>query len=65
MITKNLPPEYVSSVLRDNRGLCFVVDPSRVDLPAFSSVVVKITAHSNMWGEYNDQLTCNVKRLSL
>lgn len=52
--------EYVSSLLSDNRGVCFVVEPSCVDLPAFGSTILKITAYSNMWGEYQDELLCSV-----
>ena len=37
-----------------------MVEPAHVGLPSFSSATVKITAYSDMWGEYVDQLTCNV-----
>lgn len=57
--------EYVSSVLRDNRGLCFVVDLSSSELAAFGSVILNITAYSNMWGEYSDLLTCKVSSMIL
>ena len=38
------------------------MEPSCSDLPAFGSVVMSITAYSDMWGEYTDQLTCQVSR---
>ncbi len=52
--------EYISSLLSHGHGVCFVAEPSHADLPAFGSVTIKVTAYSDIWGEYRDQLTCNV-----
>ena len=52
--------EYITSLLSDGQGACFVLEPSQTDLPAFGSVIIKVTAYSDMWGEYKDHLTCKV-----
>ena len=52
--------DYASSLLCDGRGACFVVSPPMVALPPFSTTAISITAYSNMWGQYTDQLLCKV-----
>ena len=41
------------------------MEPSCADLPAYGSVILKITAYSDMWGDYQDQLLCNVRDLAM
>lgn len=55
--------DYASSLLREGRGACFFVAPSTTELPPFSSVTLTVTAYSNMWGQYTDQLICKVSQL--
>ena len=52
--------DYASTLLCEGQGACFVVSPASGDLAPFSTASVKVTAYSNMWGEYRDQLTCKV-----
>lgn len=47
--------------LIDGYGACFVVEPSSVELPAFQTVYVTVTAYADMWGLYTDQLICKVR----
>lgn len=57
--------DYAGSLLREGRGACFLVTPSTTDLPPFSSVSLIVTAYSNMWGQYTDQLVCKVSRMAV
>ena len=57
---KFISPDYSSAVLRDGRGACFVVDPPSTPLLPFHSHTLTITVHSDMWGEYEDELVCEV-----
>ena len=52
--------DYASSLLCEGRGACFVVSPPTAALPPFSTTTVSVTAYSNMWGHYTDQLLCKV-----
>ena len=52
--------EYMKAVLRDNRGAAFLVDPSTGVLGPFSTLEVTVTAFSDMWGRYTDELICQV-----
>ena len=52
--------DYSSLLLREGRGCCFVVEPPSTSLPPFTPVTLTLTAHSDMWGEYTDQLICKV-----
>jgi len=55
--------DHTSMLLREGSGVCFVVEPSTASLPAFTATSVSVTAHSNMWGQYSDQLVCKVNLL--
>ena len=59
-LMKFVSPDYSSAIPRDSRGACFVVDPSSTPLLPFHSHTLTITAHSDMWGEYKDELVCEV-----
>ena len=54
--------DYASTLLCEGRGACFVVSPANGNLAPFSTASVKVTAYSNMWGEYSDQLICKVSQ---
>lgn len=47
-------------LLAHGKGLAFLVDPEKGTLGPFETVAIKITAHSNMWGDYEDHLICEV-----
>ena len=49
-----------SQLLSKERGCSFVVMPSELDIPAYSCLVIQVTAYSDMWGVYTDQLVCQV-----
>ena len=49
-----------SSLLALGKGACFTVKPSQEELPAFGSCSITVTAYSDMWGIYSDQLTIKV-----
>ena len=52
--------EYITQLLSDGRGACFTIEPSKCPLLAFESRKINITAYSDMWGQYTDQLICKV-----
>ena len=54
--------ELITSLLSLGRGVCFVVEPSQCSLPPLQPVEVTITSYSDMWGDYNDSLICQVSR---
>ena len=53
--------DYSSSLLCEGRGACFVVSPGSGSLAPFSTARVELTAYSDMWGKYSDQLICKVR----
>ncbi|NXS95285.1 DLEC1 protein, partial [Jacana jacana] len=52
--------EFAAAVLSHGKGVAFHVQPSRGTLKAFQQLIIEITAHNNMWGEYRDDLVCKV-----
>lgn len=52
-------------MLSKGKGCGFVVMPSELDLPAHSCHVIQVTACSDMWGVYTDQLVCQVTSCDL
>uniref|UniRef100_A0A8B9CT20 DLEC1 cilia and flagella associated protein n=1 Tax=Anser brachyrhynchus TaxID=132585 RepID=A0A8B9CT20_9AVES len=49
-----------NSLLSHGKGVAFHVQPSSGTLKAFQQLIIEITAHNNMWGEYRDDLVCKV-----
>ena len=41
-----------------------MVEPSSAELPAFGSVTLRVTAYSDMWGQYQDQMVCMVSGIN-
>ncbi|XP_072179053.1 deleted in lung and esophageal cancer protein 1-like [Diadema setosum] len=56
--------DYMKAILRDGRGAAFLVQPASGILEPFASLEVTVTAHSDMWGHYTDQLICKVSHLN-
>lgn len=46
--------------MREGRGACFFIDTASAELLPFESKTIAITAYSDMWGEYKDELICEV-----
>ncbi|XP_029955542.1 deleted in lung and esophageal cancer protein 1 isoform X2 [Salarias fasciatus] len=55
--------EFVSSLLAHGKGAVFFVQPDTGTLKPFETQTVDVTAHTDMWGEYRDQLICKVGEL--
>lgn len=54
------PSEFAAAALSHGKGAAFHVQPSTGTLRAFQQLIVEITAYNNMWGEYRDELVCQV-----
>lgn len=52
--------EFVSSLLSQGKGAAFLVLPDSGILGPFETQTVDITAYTDMWGEYRDDLICKV-----
>ncbi|XP_062335007.1 deleted in lung and esophageal cancer protein 1 isoform X2 [Osmerus eperlanus] len=52
--------KFVSRLLADGKGLAFFVQPDSGMLGSFETKTIDITAFTNMWGEYQDQLISKV-----
>ena len=50
--------DYCRSLLRDGRGAAFVCRPSCGELLPFQERIIEVTAYTDMWGEYSDNLVC-------
>ncbi|XP_034145187.1 deleted in lung and esophageal cancer protein 1 [Esox lucius] len=55
---------FVNSLLADGRGAVFFIQPDCGILGAFETQTVDITAFTNMWGDYRDQLICKMGDLT-
>lgn len=53
-------PDCISALLREGLGACFFIDTASAELLPFESKTIAITAYSDMWGEYKDELICEV-----
>ncbi|XP_056306524.1 deleted in lung and esophageal cancer protein 1 [Danio aesculapii] len=56
--------EFVSRLLSHGRGASFYVEPKSGMLGPFESQTINITAFTNMWGYYEDNLICKVGDLN-
>ncbi|XP_053916144.1 deleted in lung and esophageal cancer protein 1 isoform X3 [Cuculus canorus] len=52
--------DFTAAVLSHGKGVAFHIQPSTGTLKAFQKLIVEITAYNNMWGEYWDDLVCEV-----
>ncbi|CAI8007765.1 Deleted in lung and esophageal cancer protein 1 [Geodia barretti] len=55
--------DYMSGLLQEGRGCCFVVDPPTSTLLPFTTHTLTVTAYADMWGDYHDTLSCQVSGL--
>ncbi|XP_060555800.1 deleted in lung and esophageal cancer protein 1-like isoform X2 [Ruditapes philippinarum] len=55
--------DLCTAMLSQGNGTAFVPLPSSGILSAFSEEVIEVTAFSDMWGEYNDNIICKVGEL--
>ncbi|KAM6281413.1 deleted in lung and esophageal cancer protein 1 [Porphyrio hochstetteri] len=53
-------PEFAAAVLSHGKGVAFHIQPSTGTLKPFQQLRIEITAYNNMWGEYRDDLVCQV-----
>ncbi|XP_062982585.1 deleted in lung and esophageal cancer protein 1 [Elgaria multicarinata webbii] len=51
---------FRAAMLAHGKGATFHVHPSVGTLKAFQELTVEVTAYNNMWGHYQDSLTCKV-----
>ncbi len=56
----SLLPEFVNCLLSHGRGAAFFVEPNSGMLGPFETQTINITAFTNMWGNYQDNLICKV-----
>lgn len=52
--------EFVRRQLAHGKGAAFFVEPDRGMLGPFGRLTINITAFTNMWGDYKDNLICKV-----
>lgn len=52
--------EYNKYILSEKKGVAFVIYPASGRLQPFGESIIEITAHSNMWGKYSDNLIFKV-----
>ncbi|KAK3541455.1 hypothetical protein QTP86_025941 [Hemibagrus guttatus] len=50
--------DFVHGLLAHGKGMAFLVEPQKGTMGPFETVVINITAHSDMWGDYEDHLVC-------
>ncbi|XP_068940687.1 deleted in lung and esophageal cancer protein 1 [Petaurus breviceps papuanus] len=55
--------DYIETLLSKGKGAAFFPHVSQGTLDAFQKLTIDITACSNMWGDYHDQLICKVEDL--
>ncbi|XP_041478167.1 deleted in lung and esophageal cancer protein 1-like [Lytechinus variegatus] len=55
--------DCMKAILREDQGTAFLVQPCSGVLEPFATLEVAVTAYSDMWGKYTDQLTCRVSSL--
>ncbi|XP_061522302.1 deleted in lung and esophageal cancer protein 1 isoform X1 [Phycodurus eques] len=52
--------DFLSNLLANGKGTAFFIVPSAGTLDPFETQTVDVTAYSDMWGEYRDNLVCKV-----
>lgn len=54
--------EFVRCQLAHGKGAAFFVKPDSGILGPFERITINITAFTNMWGDYHDNLMCKVSQ---
>ena len=49
-----------STLLSEGLGAAFLLQPSFGTLQPFGEQIVEVTAYSDMWGKYSDNIVCKV-----
>ncbi|KAM4705192.1 deleted in lung and esophageal cancer protein 1 [Rhinophrynus dorsalis] len=62
---KKAQADFRRSVLADGKGAAFLFQPKSGTLGAFQQISIQVTAYTNMWGEYSDELLCKVGDLKV
>ncbi|OCT75446.1 deleted in lung and esophageal cancer protein 1 [Xenopus laevis] len=52
--------DFRRTLLSDGKGAAFIPQPKSGILEGFQQITIEVTAYSNMWGEYSDELLCKV-----
>lgn len=52
--------ELQQQLLKTDKGLAIVPTPSQGALGPYEQLIVELTLYNDMWGEYEDTLTCQV-----
>ncbi|XP_053715833.1 deleted in lung and esophageal cancer protein 1 isoform X1 [Synchiropus splendidus] len=55
--------EFVDNLLANGKGAAFLIQPKSGTLGPFATQTVEVTAYSEMWGEYRDNLICKAGTL--
>ena len=50
-----------STVLGEGLGAAFLLQPSTGTLQPFGEQIIEVTAYSDMWGKYCDNIICKVR----
>lgn len=53
--------DFVSSLLAHGKGAAFFLMPNTGMLGPFEAQSVDVTAYTDMWGKYRDNLICKVR----
>ncbi|XP_071812080.1 deleted in lung and esophageal cancer protein 1-like isoform X2 [Apostichopus japonicus] len=61
--SNQLQADYTKAILRENKGLAFIVEPAAGTLKPFETLTVKVTLFCDMWGDYSDNLICMISDL--
>ena len=50
-----------STVLGEGLAAAFLLQPSTGTLQPFGEQIIEVTAYSDMWGKYSDNIICKVR----
>lgn len=59
-VEEKIHKDFVSSLLANGKGAAFFVLPGKGMLGPFETKTVEVTTYTDMWGEYTDNLICQV-----
>ena len=55
--------ELQQQLLKTDKGLAIIPTPDSGELAPYQELVIALSLYTDMWGEYNDVLTCQVGNL--
>lgn len=53
--------ELQQKLLKTDKGLALVATPPSANLAAYEELVVELALYTDMWGDYEDELTCHIE----